>query len=104
MKCLMIGMLVLMTLPSKLAAGPDQTRLIRGQLISGGVICALIQTDQDEVLPLAGISHNRFPIGTALELEGERVTRSICQQGAVTFKVAKVLSINGELQGAQDKN
>ena len=100
----MMGMLVLMTMSSNLSAASDQANLLRGQVVSGGVTCALIKTDQGETLPLAGIPHNRFPIGTALALEGERVTRSICQQGEVAFKVIKVLSINGELQGAQDKN
>jgi len=104
LRCLMIGMLVLMTMPSKSFAAPDQAHLIRGKLVGGGVICALIKTEQGEILPLAGITHNRFPIGTELELEGEQVTQSICQQGPVAFKVDKVLSINGELQGTQDKN
>lgn len=104
MKSLMVSMLVLMTMSTTLSAAPDQANLLRGQVVSGGVTCALIKTDQGETLPLAGIPHNRFPIGTQLELEGERVTRSICQQGEVAFKVSKVLSINAELQGAQDRN
>ena len=97
MKCLSLGVLLVMVLCSTLSTAADNTNLLRGQLVSGGVICALIKTDAGEILPLAGISHNKFPIGTQLELEGQRVTRSICQQGAVTFKVDKILSMNGEL-------
>lgn len=100
----MMGMLVLMTMSSNLSAATDQSSLLKGQVVSGGVICALIKSDQGEILPLAGIAHNRFPIGTELELEGERIARSICQQGEVAFKVIKVLSVNGELQSAQGKN
>ena len=99
LKCLMLGILVLMTMPSTLSAAPDQAKFIRGQLVSGGVICALIKTDQGEILALAGINHNKFPIGTELALEGERITRSICQQGAVAFKVDRIITINGELPG-----
>ena len=108
LKFLIPATLLLFANSSLLMAGPNEAVVIRGHVINGGVNCALIQTDEGEVLALAGLNYKRFPVGTQLKIEGLRIKRSTCQQIEMAFRINKILSADGLTQNSEkierDKN
>lgn len=81
---------------SKLAAEPNEATVIKGQLIDGGANCALIRTDDGEILAIPGLSYRQFPVGTKLEIEGLRIKRSTCQQSEMAFRIHKIVNSDNQ--------
>ena len=75
-----------------------QALVLCGEITTGGVICPLLLCADGETIALVGIRLGQFETGTRLELEGRIISYSPCQQGKQSFRVDRILSINGVTQ------
>ena len=72
--------------------------VLQGEITTGGVVCPLLLGINGQITALFGIRLGQFEKGTRLTLEGHLVSHSPCQQGKKSFRVEKILSVNGVTQ------
>ena len=75
------------------ASSATESLTIKGALAEGGIVCPMFMTDDGASFPLMGIRQGEYPVGTQLELAGNFVMRSTCQQGEKTFQVDSIVSV-----------
>lgn len=68
----------------------EDTRIISGEIVPGGVECPLFQVDSGERFALQGLPGPHGAIGEKLTIRGFPARMSTCQQGD-TFQVLEVL-------------